>query len=1171
MVAVSSDMQKYFQELQRKAEEAFKVAEKARKKGYDPEKNVEIHIANTLAERVVGLLSVLVPQIKGTKIPERIKELEQQYGSLDWRVALKIAEEVAKEKFCKFKDQKEAIETGIRVGFAYITLGVVSSPIEGFLGIDLVDRMDGKGKYFRVNYAGPVRSAGGTAAAVSVIIADYLRRVFGFAPYDPTEQEIKRTYIELEDYHNRVTNLQYFPSKEETLFLASHLPVQIGGDPSEKVEVSNYKDLPRVPTNRVRNGFCLVMAECLALKAPKLLKQIKKWGKDFGLDDWLFLEKFVEIQKKSRAKKQAKQEGITPDYAFIKDLVAGRPVLSHPMRDGGLRIRLGRSRVSGYSGQSMHPATMQMFEGFIAIGTQLKTERPGKATSVTPCDTIEGPIVKLSDGSVKYLDSDTEAKRLLKDIEEVLYLGDILVSYGDFSNRNHVLVPLGYVEEWWIQEFEEALSKTFGGFRIDELADILGVDKDKLLELFRDPLRVYPDPLLAVNLSRALPLPLHPKYTFYWKNRSKQDLLLLLEWFRNANIVRNDYIEKIILPLKGFEKNKRVLELLGVPHLVSNNEFVVIEKHYAHPLFYSLGLDKYSVEELIEKVNELEGNALDIVNSVSSLIIRDKAGTFMGARMGRPEKAKLRKLDGSPNGLIPVGEEGGRMRSLNTALEARAITADFRIYYCPKCKKEVLLPRCEYCGSETIKMNYCPKEGLREHCENGKPYRRKTIDPTDMINATLKLTNEKLPQLVKGVRGTSNADHTFEHPAKPILRAKHSLTVNKDGTIRYDASEVVVTHFKPKEIGTSIEKLRELGYTHDIYGNPLVNEDQILEIKPQDVILPASPASPDEPSDEVFFRVASFIDDLLVKLYKEKPFYDAYSKKDLVGQLVLVLAPHTSAGVVARIIGFSKTQGLMAHPMLHAGIRRDVDGDEAGVMLLLDAFLNFSRHYLPASRGSTQDAPLVVTTMLNPAEVDDMLFDVDIVDHYPLELYRAAQELKPPSEVAILQVKDVLGTEKQYEGYLFTHDTTDFNKGVLCSAYKLLPSMQEKLEGQMRIAKRIRAVDERDVAKLVIDKHFLKDIKGNLRKFSIQEFRCVNCNTKYRRPPLHGKCEKCGGRIIFTISEGSVIKYLDYTLKLAEEYDASPYIKESLYILKERIEEVFGKEKEKQLGLEAFR
>ena len=42
---------------------------------------------------------------------------------------------IAKGKFCKFENQLEAIDAGIRVGFAYTTLGVVSSPIEGYTGI----------------------------------------------------------------------------------------------------------------------------------------------------------------------------------------------------------------------------------------------------------------------------------------------------------------------------------------------------------------------------------------------------------------------------------------------------------------------------------------------------------------------------------------------------------------------------------------------------------------------------------------------------------------------------------------------------------------------------------------------------------------------------------------------------------------------------------------------------------------------------------------------------------------------------------------------------------------------------------------------------------------------------------------------------------------------------
>ena len=127
--------------------------------------------------------------------------------------------------------------------------------------------------------------------------------------------------------------------------------------------------------------------------------------------------------------------------------------------------------------------------------------------------------------------------------------------------------------------------------------------------------------------------------------------------------------------------------------------------------------------------------------------------------------------------------------------------------------------------------------------------------------------------------------------------------------------------------------------------------------------------------------------------------------------------------------------------------------------------------------------------------------------------------------------------------------------------------MEDKLRGQMEIAEKLRAVNVSDVARLVIEKHLLKDIKGNLRKFSTQQFRCVNCNHKFRRPPLNGKCTECSGKIIFTISEGSIIKYLEPAISLAKKYDVDSYTKQSLELLKLRVEEIFGRDKEKQEGL----
>ncbi len=223
------------------------------------------------------------------------------------------------------------------------------------------------------------------------------------------------------------------------------------------------------------------------------------------------------------------------------------------------------------------------------------------------------------------------------------------------------------------------------------------------------------------------------------------------------------------------------------------------------------------------------------------------------------------------------------------------------------------------------------------------------------------------------------------------------------------------------------------------------------------------------------------------------------------------------------------------------------------------------------------DSPLVLTSHLNPTEVDDQVHGVDIVWRYPLEFYEASLELKNPWEIRygpeqkkIEQISDRLGKPTQYEGFGFTHPTDNFNKGVNCSAYKTEPSMEDKLRGQMEIARKIRAVDTDDVAKLVIQKHFLKDLKGNFRKFSMQQFRCVKCNQKYRRPPLIGKCSNCGGKLLFTISEGSVVKYLGPCLMLCEKYNFSPYLKQTIDMLRINMDNFFGKEKEKQIGLTGF-
>ncbi|MCK5602461.1 DNA polymerase II large subunit, partial [Candidatus Pacearchaeota archaeon] len=253
----------------------------------------------------------------------------------------------------------------------------------------------------------------------------------------------------------------------------------------------------------------------------------------------------------------------------------------------------------------------------------------------------------------------------------------------------------------------------------------------------------------------------------------------------------------------------------------------------------------------------------------------------------------------------------------------------------------------------------------------------------------------------------------------------------------------------------------------------------------------------------------------------------------------------------------------LASPYMHAAIRRDCDGDEAAIMLLSDVLLNFSREYLPSHRGGTQDAPLVLNAKIDAGEVDDQILDFEMLyfGGYPLELYEKAEMEKHSSEVELEIVKNVLKKEKNpFFGYGFTHDTSNLNMGVNCSSYKIFPTMKDKVSHKMALCEKLRSTDHDDVARLVIERHFLGDIRGNFRKFMVQSFRCVDCNNIIRRPPLSGVCDKCDGKLIFTVNEGGIKKYLQPAIDLSLKYNVSEYLRETLTLTKEQIDGVFGVE-----------
>src|SRR5262249_2007439 len=181
-------------------------------------------------------------------------------------------------------------------------------------------------------------------------------------------------------------------------------------------------------------------------------------------------------------------------------------------------------------------------------------------------------------------------------------------------------------------------------------------------------------------------------------------------------------------------------------------------------------------------------------------------------------------------------------------------------------------------------------------------------------------------------------------------------------------------------LGMSVSRLRELGYTKDYLGNDLGSADQLVEMMVQDILVPRTCA-------KHLLNSALFVDDELEKLYEQERFYNISEIDDLVGHLVIGLAPHTSVGIIGRITGFTDSQACFASPIWHSAKRRDCDGDADSVMLLMDALINFSFDFLPEKIGGLMDAPLLVQPVVLPYEVQRQAHDLDISQVYPLEFY----------------------------------------------------------------------------------------------------------------------------------------------------------------------------------------
>ncbi|MEM3206057.1 MAG: DNA polymerase II large subunit [Thermoplasmatales archaeon] len=1056
----------YFQYLKRSVEAEYEIAKKARMQGKDSEIFVEIPQAEDLAGRVQALT--------GIECTDIIRELSSKYDRE--RVAIEAALSVSQS--VDGSDEVK-IEKGIRVALAILTEGILVAPLEGITGVKIKER-DGD-SFLSIYYSGPIRSAGGTAQALSVFIGDLLRRKFGVGKYVASQDEIER-YKEEIPLYARVQHLQYVPTSQEIQNAVAGSPVCITGEGTEEAEVAGHRDLPYVETNRLRGGMALVIAEGLILKASKL----RKYVSTFGLEGWSFTSEKRE------------EKDVKPNYNYLKEMVAGRPALSYPSMKGGFRLRYGRSRNTGLAAVAINPITMKVLDDFIAVGTQIKMERPGKAGAVVSNDKIEGPTVQLRDGSLVRLRDLESYERNKSTIEKIVDLGEIMISFGEFIENNKVIFPGAFTVSWWEQICERKI-----GF-------VPKVSNDRE----------------AVEISIKYNVPLHPDWTLLWHDVSNEEIQRFADKVMETGVIKEGKLK-----INDDNFNRDFLTKLLCEYSLSGDIFV---SNYMS-LIYPLGIEVEG--DRLKRVRKVEGlNPIDVVSKQAGFPIYPKGPSRIGARMGRPEKAEERVMSPPVHALFPIGNVQKNRRDLKQYDELTG--SEMQVRTCPSCGELTYLNLCEKCNVHTL--------------PTGKT-KKFEVDISNILEESAMKMNVKLNGKVNGVRGLISGSKTPEPIEKGILRSIHNVYPFKDGTCRFDMSDLPLTHFKIGEISINAKKAKELGYDKDYLGKEIVDESQIIEIFPQDIVLSAK-------AGDYLLRVSKFLDDLLVKFYNLPPYYNANSKEDLIGRLVIGLAPHTSGGVLGRIIGYSKADVCYAHPFYHAAKRRNCDGDEDSVMLLLDGLLNFSRDFLPSTRGSLMDAPLVLSMKINPNEIDKEALNLDITGVYPPELLEMTWKFPEPQEIMgyLVTAGSMVKAGETFPECKFTDDTYSIDIGTLNSSYKSIESMEMKLIRQLELAKKLSAVDASDMAERILKYHFIPDIMGNLNKFGSQTFRCTSCNRIYRRPPINGKCRKCKVPLVGTVHKGNITKYLERSYSITNEFQVSNYVSQRIKIMRDSVNSIFN-------------
>jgi len=1074
---IELEFQEYVDQLKKTMTAQIQIASKARNQKHDPKTSIESNITNSSTKNILSILNI--PKLEDY-LPKRIN----QHKNL-LLLAADVAKQTINGRFIK-KTQEELVLLALQNSFVILSRGQCSVPQEYIHRV----RIDPNSKHLTIFFTNTIRHVTGVIIGLVVLISDYIRSILHLNRFQSSPDTIGRYEEELTIFLHMNDRLPSFEMNHMTLFI-QNIGVELSSEPYERVEVKKYRNLPKL-TNHLRMGLCVALEKIL-----HDLQYIVQQKKKAGIPEWVWLDG-ITFSPPSQER----------DFG-PKDIRSTQPLLAQSKTPGGFRLRYGLSRNIGFGTIGIHPATI-LLTGILSPGCTVKLDLSNASYSISPVSSIMGPLVELKDNSLVRISTMSEYNKIKKSIIQIWEMGDILLSPIDNPLLERFILS-AWTEEWWSEEIKCKISEK--PTILENISNNMDISSSEIKKMITNPLRYHPSWDLSVKIAQCTKVPIHPKFSFNWNEIALSDFIYLVQQINSSN-------DKT-MPLD--DEFVRIIKKLGVRFEIKEGKL----NTYEFKPFILLLRDK--ADQIAGIVNS-ENEKISVESLCQSLIgfsVRSLCSRRVGLKLIRIEKSDMRFTNPPHHVLFPLEKHGGSQRDFLKVSKDAPINITISDRLCESCGISSFNTFCPECHQLTIQKYVCRKNHINDspycaECERkAYPKSPKLVNVGSMFNSAFKRAKSPDIQKVKGVSLLDNQYGISEPIIKGILRAKHHIYVFKDGTSRYSYTNSPIRTFTPKEIHTSIEELVHFGYTHDIMGEDLTNDEQLIEIFPYDVII-------NKKGLQFLFAQSKFLDDELVYLYDSAPYYRLRTSENVAGLLIVGISPTSQIGVIGRVIGHTKNNVLFAHPLWHHLKSRQCNGVSDSITLFLDVLINFSREFIPAFHGGLLDTPTVLNLVDNWNDLLVYSKSNTIVQNRVFY-----KNLGP-----ILQKSELLS----YDFSLLnlppiTHHITE-NLSEIVVENKL---REQKIVNRINIAldslRTIRAVEEGRFVDNILVNDFLNKITTSIARFFQQPFRCKACRKTFRRVPLGKNCPHCYKNTLeLTLSKGWVLRYMQIISQLAEQY-----------------------------------